>query len=151
MEGNTHHVPIDTRAYPRTLRLTFTYNGEQVNLAEIERVQMIAPAAVTPLPSTRHCGFWLEVRDAGARVLFHRVLHEPFQRTIEVHSPDNPIRIDRPGPQRGAFEVLIPDVPGAATLVLLGSPLQRERASEPARELACFPLPHATAGEEGSR
>jgi hypothetical protein len=118
------------------LRLTYRYDGDNVSLARRERVQMIAPpAGRTPPVAGENSGFWVELRDANGRVLYHRVLHNPIPFVAEVHSPEGTIRAVSAPPGRGEFQVLVPDLPDGAAAVLYGSPLDTRRALEPAREL----------------
>src|SRR5207245_91362 len=83
------------------------------------RVQ--APPA--PLPEGERSGFWIEVRGKDGETLYHRALHDPLQEDTEVFG-------DEPGEglyrvpnelQQGEFEVLVPDIPGAADVALFGT------------------------------
>jgi hypothetical protein len=121
-------------------------------LADSQRVQMIAPPSVTARPEQgTSSGFWFEVQDENGRVLFHRLLHDPLRMAVEVYYPDGKIQRVTGPPTEGEFEVLVPDIPGAATIVLFGSVpsslAQREVA--PASELGRFPLrPSPTGGRQ---
>jgi hypothetical protein len=106
------------------LRLTFHYRGTDIRLARVERVFARVQAPPTALPKGERSGFWIEVRDKEGETLFHRVLHDPLQEDTEVFG-------DEPGgdlyrvtnqSEEGEFEVLVPDVPGAAHVALFGTP-----------------------------
>jgi hypothetical protein len=114
---------------------------------------MICPPSIGQRPEAgKHGGFWVELRDASDRVLFHRVLHSPLGDSVEVHSPDGKIKREFGPSSESTFEVLLPDQDAARTVVLMGEYLdaaraRRERAEGPgepakgARELARFEVP----------
>jgi hypothetical protein len=112
---------------------------------------MICPPSVGERPEAeKHGGFWMELRDAGDRVLFNRVLHSPLGDSVEVHSPDGKIQRVFGDLKENVFEVLLPDVSNAKTVVLMGESLEpvtlREREVGPARELARFDVPKGDKG-----
>jgi hypothetical protein len=118
-----------------TLRVAIDYKGTVIRIAGSERVAMIAPPSVTTAPRKGQSGFWFELRDAAGRLLFHRALHNPIRTDVEVFSSDPSRSIARVpvAEPEGRFELLVPDVPGAQSLVLYGSPA--EPAFAPAKEL----------------
>jgi hypothetical protein len=141
MKDRIPMLQMDTRKYRTTLRLTFRYDGERIVLANQERGEGIAPPApVLPPVEGENSGFWVEVRDARDRVLFYRVLHNPIPYVVEAYAPEGEIHAvaGLPGPVQ--FEVLVPDISEAASIVLYSSPLELEHSLEPAREIARFPL-----------
>jgi hypothetical protein len=100
-----------------TLRLTFSYAGNDVRLIRSQRVAMITPPSVTPPPVPGQSGYWFEVRDAYSTLLYHRHLHAPIRTSVEVFSDGQkqPItRVDIAAPV-GQFELLVPDLPAAHT------------------------------------
>lgn len=136
-----------------TLRLTFRVAGGQVQLINSERLGMITPPSPGAPPEIgTHGGFWVELRDANDRALFHRVLHVPLGDSVEVYSPDGTIRREFGPTSETTFEVLVPDYDDARTVALVGEYLDAEefrrrksaQAGEPepsSRELARFDLP----------
>jgi hypothetical protein len=126
----------------QTLRLTFAYDGVQVNLVSQQTVQMITPAPTTAPPQPGQSGFWAELRDANDQPVCFRVLHDPFRAVTEAYSP-GPKSVIRPREavrRQGTFVVLLPEVPEARSIVLFGSPPDATSPGQPARELARFPL-----------
>ena len=83
--------------------------------------------------------FWAELRDAHGMVIFHRILNHPFGDSVEVHSPDAPIRrvVGTPVGDR-SFDVLLPDVPEGKSVAIIGTPPGAKGAHT--RELAHFDL-----------
>lgn len=136
----------------RTLRLTFRVANGEVQLLSRERLEMICPPSIGEPPQAgRHSGFWMELRDANERVLFHRLLHSPLANSVEVHSPDGRIYREFGAPVENIFEVLVPDVEGARTIAMMGESLdppspkeamtQESRGEEAgSRELVRFDL-----------
>ena len=135
----------------KTLRLTFRAADGKVQLLSTERVEMICPPAVGERPEAgRHSGFWMELRDANDRVLFHRELDFPLGDSVEVHSPEGQIRRVFGAPRENVFEVLVPDDGGARSIALMGESLdpaelqeksRADRTEGGSRELVRFDLP----------
>ena len=152
MKDESQVASVDTRKYRSTLQITFAYDGERVRLARIERLQGIAPGSPPPAPKVgENSGSWVELRDAQDRLLFYRVLHNPVRYMVEEHLPDGRIRAV-PGPaEAGTFDVLLPDIPEAASVALFSSPFDMERSGEPAEEIGRFPLRETDPGKEGQR
>lgn len=130
-------------------RLTFRYDGDSVELISRERVAMIPPP---PDPETGEARFRVELRDGGDQPVFSQRLDNPVSHEREVFSddPERPIRhvhVDEP---KGAFQVIVPDHPDAADLVLeLAEPATPgpgdddetfARASGTRKEIARVPL-----------
>ena len=114
---------------------------------------MITPPSVGEYPKIgKHGGFWMELRDANDRGLFHRSLHSPIGDTLEVHSPDGTIQRQYVPTRESTFEVLLPDYGDATSIVLCGKYLDAEEfrealaeglgdAAPATRELARFEIP----------
>ncbi len=109
-------------AYTHTLRVTFAYDGPQLDLIRVQRVEMRAPAPATPPPPANQAGYWLEVRDGNGALIYHRPLHDPLRRHIESFGDPSgaPMRRHPAIVTKGEFEVLVPDLPGAQTFRLHG-------------------------------
>lgn len=121
----------------RSVRLIFSYEGDDVRLESRQPVEMRAPPSDPIEGSEKETGFWTEVRDAHGSVLHRRIMHDPVRRDAEVFSPDpgqsiRRVPIERP---RGAFTVLVPLVPGADHVALMGVPAAGTAAFAPAVEL----------------
>lgn len=123
---------------PRTLRLTFEYEGDQVRLISRQSVQMRTPPPHPTSIQPGQSGFWYEVRDRDDRVLYQRALHSPIQTDTEVFSNEPGATIHRRPIEnpRGTFEILVPDLPEGESVVLFSSPLEPERALRPAEEIS---------------
>jgi hypothetical protein len=146
------YEPVDTRRFPSSWRLTFRYDEDGVvELADRVELPMIAPGSPGPMPSGgEYSGTWVELRDRQGRVLFDRVLHDPFRTMLEVHHPPGRRSQVVPGPrQPGEFEVLVPAMAEATTVVVWSSPLQAERRNEAAREVGRFELGGGPQGGSG--
>ena len=129
-------------SYPsETYRLTFRYEGERVELVQRELLRMIAPPAVgAPPEHGKSGGTWIELQDQRGQTIAHRVLHDPFERFAEHHSPGGRIELVERPLGRGEFDVLVPALPEAVTVSVWSSPLRGKRQSDVAREIAKFAL-----------
>ena len=131
-------TPVGIDAKPAyTLRVTFAYRGEKIELAGSRRVRMIAPPPVAAAPEKGQSGYWFEVRDAAGKLLFHRAVHNPVRVDVEVFANDRKQSITRVpiAEPHGEFEVLVPDLPAAASFVLHGPPANVEMQGAPAQPL----------------
>jgi hypothetical protein len=131
--------------------LTFQVGNGEARLLSHERLNMICPPSVGERPQAgRSGGFWMELRDSGGRVLFHRLLSSTLAGSVEVHSPDGSIRREFGSAEDTIVEVLLPDEPDATSVVLMGDYLDARIATAGraagARELARFDVP---VGEKG--
>lgn len=122
------------------MKFHFTAAGE-VELVDQALVEMIAPGVYGPAPREgENSGAWIEVRDDGDRQLTHIPLYDPFGLRLEHHLPDGPIEMVEREMEDGTFEVLVPAIAGARTLVLYSSPPERGRLLEAAAEVGRFVL-----------
>jgi hypothetical protein len=129
-----------------SLRLTFRFHAGGVDLVRVERLAKTAPGEALPTPEEgRNSGAWLVLLDAGGRPLFHRLLEDPFHFRAEHHRPGEPPEPHIRPLTPGEFQALVPALPDAAEVALVASPLDPGRQTEPALELARFPLAAAAA------
>jgi hypothetical protein len=121
---------------PQALRITFSYQGAQIRLLGVEKVPMTVPASSALAPQAGQTGYWLEVHDAGGRLVYHRPLHNPIAMDVEAFSPTPGASILRAprAVHEGRFTVLIPDSDDARSFALHG-PADPARPDEPAQEL----------------
>jgi hypothetical protein len=116
------HLPQGVPQYTHVLRVTFAFDADKVTLEGVVRVAMRVTAPTTPTPDENTTGYWLELRDAQGKVLYHRALHDPTRLDVEVFGdkPGEPMRRVPATRSSGTFEVLVPDLPGGARVVLRG-------------------------------
>jgi hypothetical protein len=156
MENNVRPQGSSARPYRKTLRLTFRVVDGEVQLVSHEQLDMICPPAIGERPEAgKHGGFWMELRDANDRLLFHRTLNSPLGDSVEVHSPDGKITRQFGTPvKENFFEVLLPAYDDASSVALMGEYLDTAKASaegaEGSRELARFDIPKGDKDGEGS-
>jgi hypothetical protein len=136
--------------YRTSLRLTFQYEHEHIELIDKKQFNIIALPSIGIKPEAgKNSGFWIELCDSDNRVIYYRVLHNPIPYTVESYSPDQKIHIRQVESIKGKFEILIPDIPEATKILLYSSPLNLERSLEPAREIASFTLQQKSNSERG--
>lgn len=127
------------------MRLTFSYDGDDVKLVSQERAEMIVPPSDPVKGYTKHKGFWAEVKSGSDKTLYRTVMHNPTKNDAEVfpESPDGVIS-RQPAPKRkGTFVVLVPDMDKGEEVTLSRSAPQTEGptmgisalATEPADEI----------------
>jgi hypothetical protein len=126
----------------RAIRLTFAYEGDDVRLVDRVPVEaIVAPGEPEPVPEGA-AGFWVELRDRSGRALYRQTLDQPIRLEAEVFPEDHgelPHHVSRTSP-RGAFVIVVPDLPEAERAALWSSPPRPERAHEAASSLIEIPL-----------
>jgi hypothetical protein len=134
----------------RTIRLTFSYEGNNVRLISRQSVNMIPPPSDPLNGYEGQAGFWYLLTDTKGRTLYRRVIENPIKFDVEVFSDDPKVSITRRklDSPRGIFVLLVPEIREAHWLVLVSSPLEPEIAAEPAKELVRFDLTREAQGKE---
>ncbi|MGI8837918.1 MAG: hypothetical protein ACR2H4_14960 [Pyrinomonadaceae bacterium] len=142
---------------PRAVRLTFSYQGDQVKLISQQPVEMTVPPSDPVKGYEQQKGFWAEVKSDQDKTLFRRVLHNPTRNDAEVFTDDPEQSIARaPAPKRkGVFTVVVPKTDKGQDVTLSRSAGQpdvepegalrgrmalRSLATGPATEIARFKL-----------
>jgi hypothetical protein len=139
--GRESEQAVPQQQAPQALRLTFRFDGESVELAEIQQLRKLIPPMVGEPPEEgRHYGEWIELRDGDDRVLFTRVLNDPLQTRVEVHNPDTGPSIVVGPPGQGTFDVVVPDLREATSAVLFASTPGRGKRLRRAAPIARFDL-----------
>ncbi len=130
-------LPAQHEGRMAALRVTFAYRGHDIAVASTRKVRMIVPRPASPPPEKGQSGYWLEVRAADGKLLFHRVLHSPIRADVEIFSQEEGQSITRVpvAEPHGEFEALVPDLPEASSLALYGPPPDPQLQAAPAREL----------------
>jgi hypothetical protein len=106
--------------YSDSLRLTFAYCDDEVQLVRVQRITAHALAPFTPPPDADSVGHWVEIRDGDHRLLYHRPLHDPTRGSLESFGDapgDELRRVSNPA-RSGEFQVRVPDLPSAHDLLL---------------------------------
>jgi hypothetical protein len=131
-------------------RLTFAYEGETFTLKSTRRLAKRVPPGQPA--SGGHAGRFLELRDAGRKVLYRRSIGELLSETIEYRTgdPAHPLRRAR-APRHGEVSVLVPDLPGGASVAIVAAAAPASMAQAPgdpaaaravaARDLVSVDLP----------
>lgn len=142
------------RGRPRALRLTFSYEGDEVRLVGQRSLEMIAPPTDELSGHEGEQGFWIEVRSDQDETLHRLVMQDPLRQDVEVFSSDPEQSVSRAPVEKpsGRFVVVVPDLAEAdhVTLMSSGTPgaaargVSPEAASRapagPAAEFARFSL-----------
>ena len=135
-----------TSAEPnKAMRLTFSYNGDDVKLLSQERTEMTVPPSDAVKGFAKHKGFWAELKSGTDKTLYRTVMHNPTKNDAEVF-PESPggLISREPAPKRkGVFVVVVPDTEKGEEVILSRSAPDTEGptmgisalASEPAEEI----------------
>ena len=134
-------------ALPRAVRLTFTYEGEEVRLVSRQPVEMIVPPTDKLSGYEGEQGFWVEVRTSQDETLHRRVMEDPLRQDVEVFSPDPEQSVSRRPVEKpsGSFSMVVPDFDEADHVALMssGAPSAAARGVSP-EEAARAPSGSAT-------
>jgi hypothetical protein len=106
----------------KSLRLTFRYEGQSVQLVAAKRVAMTPPPSEPLGAQEPRSGFRLELSTQRGRVLYRRFGTNPIQTSAEAPSddPERPFQRVTVKSRTGEFDVVVPDMEGAVRLELLG-------------------------------
>jgi hypothetical protein len=95
----------------KAMRLTFSYDGDDIKLVSQQRTDMTLPPSDTVKGYGSYKGFWAEVRSESDKTLYRTVMHNPTKNDAEVfpESPDGEISREPAPKRKGVFVVLVPD------------------------------------------
>lgn len=106
----------------RSIRLTFEYEGENIELKKARRVNMRPPAATDPSSESLEAvaGHFVELTDENRRSVYRQFVPPFIPRTLEVPTgdPERPFTVHPVEKPRGIFHVIVPDIAGAGNLAL---------------------------------
>jgi hypothetical protein len=112
------------RAEPprRSLRLTFRYDGPNVELVAAKRVAMTPPPSDPLGKQEPRSGFCLELSTQRGRVLYRRFGINPIPTSVEAPSddPERPFQRATVQAPSGEFDVVVPELEDAVRLELMG-------------------------------
>lgn len=133
----------------KSVRLIFEYDGDQIRFIKQQEVDMVPPPSEPTSGFAEEDGFWLEVRDAGMKVLHRQSVADPIAIYPEIFSnvPGETVARSNEPSRKGAFTVVVPESPDNDHLAFVrAAPLARPRAekrvpvSAPSGEIARFSI-----------
>ncbi|HET6980049.1 MAG TPA: hypothetical protein VFI24_27195 [Pyrinomonadaceae bacterium] len=129
----------------KAMRLTFSYDGDDVKLLSKQRTDMILPPSDVVKGYGKYKGFWAEVRNGSDKTLYRTVMHNPTKNDAEVfpESPDGDISREPAPKRKGVFVVLVPEIDNGEDVILCRSGSKtrgpasgiHSLAGEPAKEI----------------
>jgi hypothetical protein len=129
----------------KAMRLTFSYDGDDVKLVSRQRTEMIVPPSDTVQSYGKYKGFWAEVRSGTDKTLYRTVMHNPTKNDAEVfpESPGGEITREPAPKRKGVFVVLVPETDKGEDVILCRSTPEtkgpkrgiRSLAGKPAKEI----------------
>lgn len=117
--------PVQPRQPGPVRRMTFSYNGDKIELVSEQHVQMILPPSQPVEQLDSLAGFHVVLRNQQDQAVYRATRTNPIRHDAEVFNEPGTERsvhrvpVERP---KGTFVVLVPDVPGATALEFLGHP-----------------------------
>jgi hypothetical protein len=118
-------------------RLTLSYDGKTVKLESATRLEMIALPSIHTEGAEKESGSWVTLEDRQGRALYRRPMGNPFGGTREMlGGSDREFSQVKVASTKGIIELLLPDVPGAASAVIYASETEGDRAHGPAQPVA---------------
>ena len=129
---------------PSVRRLRFSSVGTELTLqSRSERLQMVLGPS-EPIPNTREprSGDWFELQDAGGKTLYLHLIHDMLGRYLEAPAADGKHHTTtvKKVPQ-STFELLVPELAGAKSIVLFAT----TDDTNVAKEVGRFELPPSSA------
>lgn len=128
----------------KAMRLTFSYDGDDVKLLSQQRTEMIVPPS-DALKGYGEKGFWAELKSGSNKTLYRTVMHNPTKNDAEVfpESPSGVISREPAKKRKGVFVVVVPDTgPGEEVILCRSAPETKGPtrgihavASKPAEEI----------------
>ena len=125
----------------KAVRLTFSYDGDDVKLLTQQPTEMIVPSTDALKGYGTHKGFWAELRSGRDKTLYRAVMHNPTKNDAEVFPGTPNEGISRvPAPDRkGVFVVVVPDTEEGEEVILCRSKPATKGPTKGVRALASSP------------
>lgn len=139
------------RESPPALRFTFSYQGSDLKMSAIERLEKVTPPSDSLEPLEDHSGFWYELQDAQGKPVYRRIIHNPISYAVEVPTGQEEgetlqwLEVQHP---QGDFTLLVPELASARDLVFFSSPLDIEDDTQAAGEIFRLDLSQAAQKQE---
>jgi len=125
----------------KAMRLTFSYDGNDVKLLSQKRVDMIVPSSDAVKGYGTHKGFWAELRSGRDKTLYRTVMHNPTKNDAEVFpgTPNESISREPAPKRKGVFVVVVPDTDEGEQVILCRSKPATKGPTKGIRALASTP------------
>jgi len=125
----------------KAMRLTFSYDGNDVKLLSQQRIDMIVPSSDAVKGYGTHKGFWAELRSGRDKTLYRTVMHNPTKNDAEVFpgTPNEGISREPAPKRKGVFVVVVPDTDEGEQVILCRSKPATKGPTKGIRALASTP------------
>jgi len=125
----------------KAMRLTFSYDGNDVKLLSQQRIEMIVPSSDAVKGYGTHKGFWAELRSGRDKTLYRTVMHNPTKNDAEVFpgTPNEGISREPAPKRKGVFVVVVPDTDEGEQVILCRSKPATKGPTKGIRALASTP------------
>jgi hypothetical protein len=125
MNSSTHRSFTQSN---RAIRLTFSYEGNNIKLISKQNMEKVLHPPVQNYIQENRTGSWYELSDDQQHLLHRQIIDNPIKVDAEVFSDNTTESITRHGLSdiRGAFSIVIPDIPESKNFDLFSSPVISE-------------------------
>jgi hypothetical protein len=129
------------RPQGRSFRFVIGFERDEFTLRDRLVLEMEVPPSLDleAFGTESRSGCWVEVQDARGAVLYRRLLPHPMVRRSEAAAGEAP-RTVHWREERGAFSILVPNLPHGADLVMFASPADEPELTGAAVETFRLPL-----------
>ncbi|HTP99464.1 MAG TPA: peptidoglycan-binding protein [Casimicrobiaceae bacterium] len=136
----------DDAQQPQTLlRLVFSYTFEDfgndpfAKLVLAEVLDQLPPTVDDVLPLGEQGGYWVEIHDAAGNILYRESVDDPIAFRAEMLDEDD-LSAPTAADPTGTFELVVPVIPRAVTLLLFGPPPTDPERDDPSDVILTFDL-----------
>jgi hypothetical protein len=153
-ESKSQPIPSAPR-WRTSLRLTFVYQGLDVELVSVQPVALIAVPSDTVTVREPRAGFWYTLFDNEGNPLYRRSAHIPFLPCGAILPEEEAAKRQSLWQEdvsgiRGRFTLIVPEIPQATAVILFSSPPEIEQRSQPAQPIGRFSLDYPKGGFQKS-
>jgi len=122
----------------KAMRLTFSYDGNDVKLISQKRTEMTVPPSDPVKSYAKQKGFWAELRSNRDKTLYRHVMHNPTRNDAEIfpETPGESISREPVPKRKGVFVVIVPDTDKGEEVTLFRSSPEEQGPESGLRALA---------------
>jgi len=121
---------ISHNSVGKAIRLTFSYEGDNITLVSRQKVDKFLPSSALSVNPPVSSKSWFELSDPQRNLIHTRSLDNLIKKDMEVFSedPNNSIHRQKIPDIKGTFSILIPDIPNATNFDIFTSPVTTDSA-----------------------
>ena len=123
------YIPPENQT-KKVIRLTFTYEGDNITLLARQKVEKLLPSSSTSVNPQESSKFWFELSDSQLNTVYSQTLDNLIKEDMEVFSEDPYSSIIRQKVEdiKGTFSILIPDISNVTNFDIFTAPVTSDFA-----------------------